>query len=224
MSRGAIVKFACVLAVALLAPVAMAKDLNSPPWPADLPNQTSQYWEATQSSGTLYVEADPFDNPYCVPGTPGGEAPWMTMTNAHIVETLGPDGDEAWTWHVGADGENGGTINIWIPNRPEPDLYKLIFWQMTSDKSPTPTGTPPSTNPPGVSLPAPYNPVQHADNWYTYNGLIKIVPNPAGEWITFEVPYCTHIEEIVVKTICIPEPAALSVLACGALALLRRRR
>ncbi|MCJ7544097.1 MAG: hypothetical protein MUP47_05960 [Phycisphaerae bacterium] len=221
MNRGTLLT---LLAVALLAPAAMAKDLNPPPWDPGLPNQTSQYWEATASSGTLFVVANPFENPYCDPSNPMSAAPWMTATNAHIVQTTGPDGNEDWTWHIGADGQNGGTVSIWIPNNPEPELYKLVFWQMTSDKSPTPAGNPPTTNPPGTVLAPPYTPVKHSGDWYTYNGLLQIVPNPRGEWITFELAYCTHIEEIVIKTICIPEPATLGVLACGALALRRRRR
>ena len=62
------------------------------------------------------------------------------------------------------------------------------------------------------------------DNWYTYNGMLEIRPNPAGEWIYFDLVQSTNIEEIVIKTICIPEPMTLSLLGLGGLAVIRRRR
>jgi len=68
---------------------------------------------------------------------------------------------------------------------------------------------------------------QHdASAWYTYNGMIEIQPNPDGEWLTFELVDSTNIEEIVIKTICMPEPATLALLGAGglAMALVRRRR
>jgi len=118
-------------------------------------------------------------------------------------------------------------VSIWIPNSPDPNLFKLVFWQMTSDKSPTPTGNPPTTNPPGTSEPTGIPQIQHdASLWYTYNGMNKIIPNPDGEWLTFELVDSTNIEEIVIKTICMPEPATLALLGAGAVLTLvvRRRR
>jgi hypothetical protein len=218
-------KLACAAAVVAMASVALAKDLNPPPWNPSLPNQTYQRWEAGPNSGsTGYLVPDVYTNPYYDPCDPSSEPPYMTMANAHLVETTGPDDTLIFAWHIGADGQTGGTVSLWIPNNPDPDLYKLIFWQMTSDKSPTPTGAPPATVPPGTALTSPYPQVQHGGTWYTYNGLLKIEPNPEGEWITFNLAYCTHIEEIVVSTVCVPEPATLSALGFGALVLLRRRR
>ena len=60
--------------------------------------------------------------------------------------------------------------------------------------------------------------------WYTYNYGLTIEPNPTSEMITITVPYCTVIDQIVVDTICIPEPASMALLALGSVFLLRRRR
>ncbi len=122
-------------------------------------------------------------------------------------------------------GEPGGTIDIWIPNNPDPLKVKKIFWQVTADKAIGSATNPPSTNPPGTNQPAPYPHTQWpVDNWYTYNGLIEIRPNPEGEMISFPIIPSTNVSQIVIKTICVPEPATVSVLALGAVALLRRRR
>ncbi len=52
----------------------------------------------------------------------------------------------------------------------------------------------------------------------------EIGPNPEGEWLTFWLVNSTNIEEIVVDTICMPEPASMGLMALGGLAFLVRRR
>lgn len=227
MSRKALLGLVCVLAVALPATVAKARDLNPAPWDPNLPNQTWQIWEATATSSATYQVADPYTNPYYDPNNTYSLPPHISMTHAQVVQEYGPDGPPVWTWHFGEQIVTGGdtidgTLGIYIPNNPDQNLYKQIFWQITADQPLSPV--PPTTTPPGTVLPAPYVNAQHNGTWYTYNGLIQIEPNPSSEWINFEVPYSTNIEEIVVKTVCIPEPVTMGVLACGALALLRRRR
>ncbi len=52
----------------------------------------------------------------------------------------------------------------------------------------------------------------------------SIFPNPDWEQIQFFLPQGTIIEQIVIDTISAPEPATMSLLALGGLAILRRRR
>jgi len=209
---------------AVLASSAFAEDLWPVPWDPALPYQTYQAWEFPMMNPGMPFEpfATESNNPYG----------W-----AHITETppvtwpdpiQGPEGPEIInTLHI----DQNGPFTIWVPNNPNPNDIKLIFWQMTSDKSPTPTGTGPTATTPdgttGTNMPSPYPQVQHPnDNWYTYNGLIAIQPNPEGEWITWDLVESTNIEEIVIKTICmpIPEPAIIGLLGLGLAALVTRKR
>lgn len=211
-----------ILAMAgLLASPAYGKDLWDPPWDTSLDNQTYQAWEFSDLTST----ANPWyptdvDNPYYPP--PSIET--QTITWPDYVE--GPDGGEIPTLHI----DEPGGLTIWVPNNPNPDDIKLIFWQITSDKSVTPTGSGPTTTTPGgtagTNLPSPYPQIQHGGSWYTYNGLIAIQPNPEGEWITWDLLPSTNIEEIVIKTICkpIPEPTTICLFGFGALAFLLKRR
>ena len=198
------------MTVILAGPV-LARDLWDPPWDMSLPNQTYQAWEFTQDPGP-FPTID--ENPYGIAELVDYNGTWPD-----VVE--GPDGQLIQTLHI----DEPGGLSIWVPNNPDPNLRKLIFWQVTSDKSPTPTGSPPTTTPPGASLPTGLPQIQHPNlPWYTYNGLLEIIPNPDGEWIHFDFVVSTNIEEIVIKTICIPEPATFGLMILGGLAMLRRRR
>jgi hypothetical protein len=208
-----------LVVLSVLVPTALGRDINDPPWDASLPNQTTQAWEFTDLSFPYQPYAPvTYDNDY-------GEPTITTTTVTWPDIVSGPDLTDIPTLHI----DEPGGLTIWIPNNPDPNLKKLIFWQVTADGSPTPTGTGPSVTTPGgataKNLPAPYpNQGYPNTNWYTYNGLIEVIPNPEGEWITFDFLPSTNIEEIVIDTVCIvPEPTALSLLAIGGLALLRRR-
>jgi hypothetical protein len=207
------------MATALLAAIvgpAIARDLNPPPWDPALPFQTTQTWEFTHGPGPAPTT---FNNPYGQPWVQFVQGSYWDGSTPELPLIPGPTGELIQTWHI--DQDTGG-IWITIPNNPLPNAEKRIFWQITSDKAP---GSPTST-PPGISLPDPYGPAGFPGGsaWYTYNGLYLIPGNPPEERIFFPFPASTNIEEIVIDTVCVPDPASLGLLAAGAIALIRRRR
>ena len=173
------------------------------------------------------IPAVEFENPYGVPFLTFEPMDGSTDPIIEVQDIPGPTGEIIPTLHIGP---GGGKIAVKIQNSPQTNPVKKIFWQFTSDKSPTPTGNPPTTNPPGTSLPSPYPQIQWGStNWYTYNGLLEIRPNPEEETIIFELVESTNISEIVIDTVCepVPEPSTLGLLAIGAIGLMmcvRRRR
>ena len=59
---------------------------------------------------------------------------------------------------------------------------------------------------------------------YAYDLSATIVPQPGSETVTIPQALVGNISSIYIETECVPEPATFSLLALGALALLRRRQ
>jgi len=233
----------CVLLMAVT--VAVAEDLHDPPWDASLPNQTSQAWELSD----MILSADP-PLPVGVPLPPGELFPLEPLpgdnNNPYGPPTLEFTGVSSVDWQPGLDGEGEiptihvdepGQLILRIPNDPLAREVKKVFWQITSDKSPSDAARPAHTNPPGQQVPTGIPQIQWPGGtinpdgtsggpWYTYNGMIEIRPNPDHEELIFDLVESTNIAEIVIDTVCVPEPSTLALLcvgAVGALAFWRRR-
>ncbi len=206
----------------LMAASAAAEDEWDPPWDRTDAAATYVRWDFPTDLTTPVELINEFGDP---------EIEWPGLATPQ--EIMDWEGTEITTWHIG--GVSGGIsqVTIWVPNKEDENLKKQIQWQVTSDKA-VPAGGAPG---PGVTVPGaggtptpgnptytPYGPRGLGGNWYIYAGLVEIEPNPKGEWLTFDVVECTNIEEIVIDTICIPEPATLGLMGFGGLMMLLRRR
>jgi len=128
----------------------------------------------------------------------------------------------------------GGAMGLEIPNHPELQPLKLIRLQMTYDSGPSSPEIEPwievvasdgatVTDCQLVQMIA-------LDDIYTHAVYdFTLAPNPHEEIIYIQPRYCQiYIDEIVVDTICVPEPSSVLLLAVGAagiaVLILRRRR
>ncbi len=207
----------CVLLLAATAAIPVhAEMVWNPPWvenPSD-PQwfggvATHQRWEFAENPGFPVAMDNPFGQPY---------VDFSLATYPDIV--IGPDGQTLIpTWHIDQD---GGGLFVYVPNNPLPNARKSIFIQITSDKGPL-LGSPSSSPTGTVSYPKPA--INHnGTGWYTYTARIDLDFNPIEEYIFYNFPASTNISELVVDTICVPEPAATAGLLAMIAPVLTRRK
>lgn len=200
--------------VALLAPAAVADDLYTPSW-RGAPTSTYQHWSFDQAWADYdHIVPDVWTNPY---GEPYANA---TQWEAWYDELEGRQGVLYVDYY--------DYFEMMIPNHDLEWSDKYIYLQVTwhnSALTPEPDVYIPSGDQNTVEL------VESRDlgcGWMWDLWYIHIWPNPDLEEIDFYGGPSGEpgllIDQIVVDTICIPEPAALSLLALAGFMALRRRR
>jgi hypothetical protein len=193
---------------------ARAEDYNPPTWRGE-DNTTTSVWEFDVDGSYNLVAPDSFL------ANPGGiGAPTFS------IEYDPPDTVWNETWD-GADGvwrlESPSNITIVIPNYDLDNPIKEIWMQITYQSS---GGGEPYiyTNPLYDSEPTTSDP-QVNGNYLNLTYHIIIKPNPTEETIWIQPLDCTlYIDEIVIDTICVPEPTTICLLSLGGLLVLRKRR
>jgi hypothetical protein len=193
------------IGIAFSAGSAFADDVVPPAWRGQ-PGTTFGQWEFST----------PDMNP---PPEPGFLYPWGLPTISIQPSFMG-------TWQPEYNGKQGvwplaGLITTTIPNRPLALDFKDIWVQLTW----TPVGpySRPVVEESRFGVPATVVAETPLPNgWYNTAFLIHLTPNP--DWETVKVSGSVYVDEMVIDTICAPEPASLALLAAGALVILRRRR
>lgn len=217
---------ALIVAGVLLASLATASAtiINDagPSWRGDAAT-TYQAWgfDNDNSPADLDINSNPFGFPTAtITGIdPPLGPPDFIPPNTYWKDT---DNGHQGVWRLYGD----STMQLYIPNNPVPNDQKIIWIQMTYYASGY-TGAEPEffTYPSNVSL-NPLSKVQVDEHFYYHaTWEITIEPNPDEEWIILQPRDCTlYIDEIVVDTICIPEPASLGLLfgTSGLIVFIRR--
>ena len=194
------IMFVCAAASILLCTTASA--VVVPTWRGN-EGSTWQQWDF--SSNSTSPSPDAGHNPY---GDP-------IMTINPIGSWIDPPG----AWPL------SGEIDIFIPNRPETaerkEIWLQLTWQAGSNQTPT------LPDEPWVAV-TPFSSMQMSRKDTVLNGWtqslfeIAICPNPPYEWITVKGDII--VDQLMVDTICIPEPATIFLLGMGGLITVRRTR
>lgn len=206
-------KTAAIVGVLILGSCAFALDLNPPPWRGN-EGSTYQSWEFSTGANPLAPDGS-VNNPYGVPSASvAGSFPFTEW----LPENAGYQG--VWRFE--------DYILVDLPNNPVPNDYKDIWIQVTfyADEA---------ANPEIVSWPLasgemqtiqkielPLQPGAQTTYWHaTY--LLHLEPNPPSEQIWIMPRDCTlFVDELVIDTLCAPEPGSVLLLALAGV-LIRRR-
>lgn len=204
MKAQALISIVCALGIGF---GAFADDLNPPTWRGEA-STTWQAWEF--DNDTNPVTADDGFNPYgTAVATVFGDFPytrWKDIDNGHLG-----------VWRF----EDWITVDVPNTDNTDPGTYKEIWIQITYSagygRDPELFTLPEETTVETIAK------TQLDDYYWHGTYVVRIEPNPEFETIYIEPRDCTlYVDELVVDTRCVPEPASLLLLAsCG---LLIRRR
>jgi len=202
-------KVIALLAVVFASTSAWADDIFPPDWRTDPPGQgftTLQSWEFGTDDNPTAPDEDFnfFGDPLATVIGDSPFADWLDEDRGHFG-----------AWRI------EDWMQLDIPNNPEPNDVKHVWVQVTYSASN-------GSNPEILSLPG-YSSIvlvektQLDDSYWHGTWDITIEPNPDSETLVLMPRDCTlYVDEVVVDTICIPEPAGLMMLAVLGLASRRR--
>jgi hypothetical protein len=195
----------CTVIVLVLCSGVLADDLRPPDWRGHN-DSTFQLWN--------FSTPDPMPLPDIVNNRFG--PPMLRVTPREFEQWIPDPG----AWPL------SGEIDVHILNLPEIRPHKEIWVQLTWMPS-APDPFLPNVPVIGVS---PFDSMQmvQGDDIDLGNGwthslyMVTIWPNPIEEWITIKGNIV--VDQLVIDTICIPEPATVIILGIGGVLALNRKK
>jgi hypothetical protein len=180
-----------------------ADDIYPPPWQRGDPGTTYQAWDfGTSANPSL---GDTVYNPYGTPTATINGGTWSLFYGGHVG-----------IWTLGAS----DSIDLFIPNTPlDTNNIKEVWTQVTwqPDAGPAPVVTVDYGSNSIVSTLQFTAPVGVGE-WLQSVYLAELLYNPASENVI--ITETGDVGQVVIDTICVPEPSSLALLALGAVSLL----
>ena len=202
------------LILALLCGPVMGDDIHPPPWRGQY-STTSQVWEFSTSL-QLNIPPD------CA--ATGGQPPLASTMITRIVP--GPMPWDHWLdiynsrqgiWPL------SGLMDVIVDNHKPPNWIKEVWVQITWMPQ-TPGELPIFENldPAPVKPPMLLDCVSLPNGWFHSTYYWEIRPNPPDE--VFTITGTINVDELVIDTWCIPEPATMALAALGGCGLIFLRK
>ena len=217
--RRRVVIFAVVGAMLALSGT-QAEDYNPPNWTRGDLGTTFQMWEFGTSANPAAPEAG-----YISPGSPSVALTGGFTENTVWYDTYPPV--EPPSSHQGVWGFEIEMIAT-IPNVDVENPFKEVWVQLTyhADQAPNVYVLPEGVEDDLVVMTLADESTPDAYGFVNATFQATISPNPLiMEEIWIRPAECTtYIDELVVDTICLPEPGTICLLGLGAFALLKRRK
>jgi hypothetical protein len=184
-----------------------ADDIYQPPWLRGQPRTTFQEW--TFATANNPIPAEGLYNPYGIPTAVITGGSWQLFYDNHVG-----------VWTLGASDR----MDFGIPNAPyDPERWKDVWIQVTWQPD---LGAQPIVAVDGNAatwlLTAPVGNGGWFQSVYEY-----VFPNYNPDFEFVSISGTIDVGQVVIDTICVPEPSSLGLLAMGALGLLyasRKRR
>jgi len=216
MKRATIVS--CVLLSAtLVGGSAVADDLTAPGWRGNY-STTSQVWDFRYKAGVSAPYIYDPDGP-AVGGQPPLDDTQLTVSGGAWNHPDPFGSSRLGMWLI-----TGEYMEVFVENHEPPNDFKWVLVQITWQETcgcdplalealdPAPVGPPELIS----EIPLDYGWIHSTYEW-------RIEPNP--QWESFRIVGAAIIDEVIVDTWCIPEPASASLLlTAGVVALIRRRK
>jgi hypothetical protein len=187
-----------------------AVDIRPPPWTRGSANTTYQSWSFSTSASPLGPDLGVF-NPYGTPAATITGGSWLSIYDNRFG-----------LWNL----DSSSSMDFRIPNTPaDPTRQKNVWTQITWQDN----GATPVVTVDGYASLLVTNVQVGTGSWFDSVYETTLPYNPAAEDVIISAAGGTiHVDQVVIDTICIPEPSSLALLAMGVISLLpyasRKRR